>query len=722
MPEYRRLIRDSMGRHDPLVSRGPLMPLRKGTVLQVEPDPFLPDDTFFRCQHNGPAVYVRSDDTEPCGEDGGPVPPAASHANVAQRPLKSAVNSAPSEQGQIAARPEPGPPEQRRRETVSPLDEVVPSPPAFEHRRRTEEHSPSVETPSREDQPAKREVVLPDQVPTPARPSPDANYAKANAFAAIGFPGLSATQDLRRASERAQIQQKMARDARPDGAASSLERLVSDPTFRMREAAAWYFAFGTADGAAASNQNSLASHDAVLVLWHSFLDELARGNYDSGSFSEACEATAKLIANPADWQPLHALVDEIADVRLGSNTVSSAAEAAVARWISEALFAVAATEDPANTREAAEIEFANDYGSDTVDAFGGKVDAAIDAKILNRAAEELSNIAAAHEATTQTLLDRIAEDPSVADELVSQAEELVRASRPWWELVEVFDEDPDSGAEGHALDRVAGLLKSVGVSLANAQDYARAYESLQYAHEIAQSNALRLSLESDIRLVRYLRAYVRLADAVKTGDGEAARSSFSILEKTATTDEDRQNVARLRPVVSQLQSRRSRTSGAGLPWGKIVWAVIAAGVILSIIIGAIWGSDDDSSSSSSLASSRNVPAAGSTGSSSSGSSSGEDRSSSSLDVERLAIERERARLDDAEDDLETLGSQIDRLSRQLDNTDASYPNGLPQRIFDQYEADRLRHNRLVAQYNSLLDEYNDDLDEFNRRVDEYNRR
>ena len=614
----------------------------------------------------------------------------------------------------LAVPPKPKPPEPRSEPPTSqPLEstEVL-------------EASPEA-TPSREEQPAERERVLPDQVATPARPAPDPNYARANAFAAVGFPGLSSTQDLRRASERAQIQQKMARDARPDGAASSLERLVSDPTFRMREAAAWYFAFGTAGEAAASDQNSRSRHDAVLVLWHSFLDELARGNYDSHSFSEACEATAKLMANPAAWQPLHTLADEIADVRLDSNTVPSAAEAAVARWASEALFAVAATGDPAHTRDAAEIEFANDYGSDTVDAFGGKVDSAIDAAILNRAAEDLSHIAAAHEATAQTLLDRISEDPAVAEELALEAEDLVWASRPWWELVDVFDEDPDSGEEGHALDRIAGLLRSIAVSLVNeAQDFARANQSLEYAHEIAQSNALRLSLDNELRLVRFLEASVQFTGAMQAGDVETVRSSFAVLEKNATTNKDRQTVAQLRPRVSQLpqRSRSGQASGGGLSWGKIVWAVIAAGVILSIIIGAIQGSDEESSGGGSSAPSRNVPAGPSTGSSSSGSSTGEDGSASSLDVEGLAIEREGSRLEGAADDLEGLGSQIDSLGRQLGSTDASYPNGLPPYIFDQYEADRLRHNRLVAQYNNLLDEYQADLDAFNRRVDEHNRR
>ena len=340
----------------------------------------------------------------------------------------------------------------------------------------------------------------------------------------------------------------MARDARPDPAASSLERLVGDPTFRMREAAAWYFAIGTADEAVANEPNSLSPHDAVLVRWHSVLDEVSRGAYDSDSFSAACEATAGLLANMAAWEPLQTLVDEIGDVRLGPDTVSSAAEAAVARWTCEALFAVAATGNPSDTRSAAEIKADGvDFGGDLVNEFGGGVDAAIEATILKRAADELSHVAAAHEAKVPALLEQMAEDGSTADDLVVEAEDLVNASRPWWELVEVFDEDPDSGEEGHALNRVAGLLKSIAVSLANdAQDFGRALQSLNYAHEIAQARSLKLSLEGDLKLVRYLEASEDLVEAVKNGRTEKARQSFAVMEQNATTDEHRQTVGTLR--------------------------------------------------------------------------------------------------------------------------------------------------------------------------------
>ena len=83
---------------------------------------------------------------------------------------------------------------------------------------------------------------------------------------------------------------------------------------------------------------------------------------------------------------------------------------------------------------------------------------------------------------------------------------------------------------------------------------------------------------------------------------------------------------------------------------------------------------------------------------------------------------EHSRLERVADDIDSLDSQIDSLGRRLDNTLDLYPNGLPSYVFDQYEADRLRHNRLVVQYNNLADEYQTDIDAFNRRVDAYNRR
>ena len=261
-----------MGRGDPLVGAGPKMKLREGTVLEVQPDPFLPDDTFFRCHHEGRTMYVRSDDTELCGDEGHSPTPDASPTTGAPQPPGTPGGGAPNAQPRATAMSDPEPPEQERRERPPPLDESGP-PPVFKRRRTSQKHSRSIDANSRKEQPAERGAVLPEQAATPAGRNPDPRYAKTNAFAAIGFPALSSTADLRKASQRAQIKLKMARDARPDPAASSLERLVGDPTFRMREAAAWYFAIGTADEAVANEPNSLSPHDAVLVRWHSVLDE-----------------------------------------------------------------------------------------------------------------------------------------------------------------------------------------------------------------------------------------------------------------------------------------------------------------------------------------------------------------------------------------------------------------------------------------------------------------
>ena len=106
MTEYRKLVRASMGREDPLLGAGPVTQLREGTVLRVQPDAFLPDDTFFRCQHEGRAVYVRSDDTELCDDEGRPVSSLAGASGASPQPAGPEVDAVPTQATRVAGEPE----------------------------------------------------------------------------------------------------------------------------------------------------------------------------------------------------------------------------------------------------------------------------------------------------------------------------------------------------------------------------------------------------------------------------------------------------------------------------------------------------------------------------------------------------------------------------------------------------------------------------------------
>lgn len=72
--------------------------------------------------------------------------------------------------------------------------------------------------------------------------------------------------------------------------------------------------------------------------------------------------------------------------------------------------------------------------------------------------------------------------------------------------------------------------------------------------------------------------------------------------------------------------------------------------------------------------------------------------------------------------MQSLSDQIDSLKQRMSSAESTYPNGAPQYVIDQYESDRLRHNRLVDEYNALLATYKSDLATFNARVADYNRR
>ena len=750
-----------MGREDPLVGAAAALQLQAGTVLLVQPDHFLTDKTFFRSKFGGRTIYVKSEDTVPCDEFGESADSNGQYSEGSVKPSRDAeldVHAATSlpapfkrVRGEVENADSTKDADQFGRAPTPPHRQAVPletkaAGSGDEARRApaTNIAGPGSKSPVRDtfiddsDQPQLSNTSEPSNQKqtasgvTPPKPltavRPDAVYARTNVFASIGFPGLTPTGDLRRAGERARVRQKLARQSVPDVAATSLDRVVSDPRLRIREAAAWYFYFGTADDAAASAE-TMPAHDAALARWHVFLAELRDGKYNADSFSEACAATSNLLASEADWRPLFALADELADVRLGDKEVLAAAEAATQEWTSMALFAVAATGSPSDTRSAAEIKADKfKYGGDLEGELGGGVDAGIEAAVLKKAAGELYHVAAAHEAKTESLLRKMEEDGSTADELVAEAEELVRSSRPWWELVEVFDDDPDSGEEGRALDNVAGLLRSISVSLANnTEDYARSLQTLEYAQEISQSAALQLSLETDLKKVRYLDASSEFVEALKAQQPQKARDSFAVMETNATTREDHETVENLRHQVAQIPRTDRKygdigerhevggtSSSRGVPWGKIITAIIVGLIIIGIISAAINGEDESSSGGASSALSLSDPAGDSSGPSSSG--------SDLQDAEGRAIDAERIRLERVEDELNDLDIELGALSRNLDETVSTYPNGAPQYVIDQYDSDLLRYNRLVNEYNDLLDDFDRDIAAFNRRLEAYNSR
>lgn len=532
-----------------------------------------------------------------------------------------------------------------------------------------------------------------------------------SAFETIGLASLTTTGELRVVNERARIQQAVGSPGETDATASTIERLLRDPTYRLREVAAWYFAFSTDSEAAEAEERTLLPHDRVLMRWRRIAADAAGGEYSPEAFEETCTATAQLLNNPPAWQPLDALVRDIADVRVDSGAVVVAAAIAAERWTCAALLAIAAAGD-ADVLDAAETAIAQDFPDEVVHA--------IKASVLGRAAHELTDAAAETESRVEPLLKQIEKDRSVAGPLGAAAEELVAAARPWWALADAFDDDPDSGEEGRALDRVAGLLHGIAVSLVNnADDFRRAKRLLGFAREIAQSSSVKSRLELDLTKVSYLGAHADAVEALQAHDIGRAAAHLREVHRHAATAEDRAQAAQLQLLVQQL-----RSSGPGQPQytgaargGRIPWKTLASlAVVAAIVIaGAVnsardSGGDSPGSSGGGIAPSGDIPISDASSGNSSGSS----------EVEQLAIERERSRLAGIESELEDLAAQIDRLARNLDSTEAQYPDGAPQYIIDQYNADVRRHNALLAQYDDTFADYESDLAAFNRRVDAYN--
>lgn len=549
-----------------------------------------------------------------------------------------------------------------------------------------------------------------------------------NAFEQLKLPALSSTNDLRRVNEQARIRQTIAGSGTADATAQVADRLIRDPEYRLIEAAAWYFEYRTIDEACAADDEDLNPHDWTLSQWHLMCDEVdgedadADGNgVDLDEFKEACASTVELLNNPAAWQPLQVLISEINDPRLDSGDVVRVAQQAAARWISQALFGLAA-------QGVKEIQAAGETILECAALPDPVIDIASKA-VLHRAADEVTSACAAFESRSALILKRLDDeqdiDPTIVRTLQSAAEELITDVKPWAELVDVFDEDPDSGEEGRALDRAGSLLRSVSVELANRrQEFSMAQELVESASGIAQSSSLRASLEEDLRRLRFVEALSSAAEAIQAGLPGRAETELAKVVMYAKTDEELAETSRLRLVVLAMRGTAPvARSRAGSAWGSIVGIAMLVLVVGGIVARVADSSGGGGSSSSGSAPAFNAPInANPVGVSDSSQGARTSDNSSFWEVERAAIEVERARLETVEIDLNSLQSRIDDLKRSLDLTETSYPNGAPAYVIAQYDSDVQTHNRLVREYNSMLSDYKRDLIALNARIDVYNSR
>lgn len=537
-----------------------------------------------------------------------------------------------------------------------------------------------------------------------------------SAFQTLKLQGLATTAVLRQVREQARVRQAITRSNSPHSASRVAERLLADPAYRLREAAAWYFVFATHEEVRTSHPEDVGPHDRTRALWHEINRHADDGNFDKGGFEGACRATVELTNNPSAWFPLDTLILDIADARVGLASLPAIAEESTARWIVEGLLGLVSV-GPDQCADAAHIV------RDT-DGLPERVVNIVAAEVLQKAADGLESAANAFESETTALFEQIGDDRSNGKALKSAAEKLAAGSRPWSGLVNALDDDPYSGSEGHALDRVAQLIRRAAVALYNhADDYAAAERLLLTANEIAQSESSKASHQRDARTVQHRRALREAIAALQSRSIGVAIDRAADVKRLAETDDEHVQANELLAVVERarvaLESQKSfarqsqsAASSSGSGCGSLIGGLVVLGIIITIA-GAIIGSSGDSSTSSSGGDPPAIDLSGVD-------LSGVDLSGT--DQEGLAIDAERTRLEGVKSDLDSLARQIDGLARDIEQAEASYPSGMPSYIYDQYAADILQHNSLVRRYESLREDHNSDVGAFNRRVDAYNGR
>jgi hypothetical protein len=459
----------------------------------------------------------------------------------------------------------------------------------------------------------------------------------------------------------------------PDEASQTIERLLSDPGYRLRQAAAWYFEFGSTDEALAGEQAKSHFHDRVLLEWHAIAEGAASGTDMQERFEQACDSTTELLNNPASWRPLEDLVQQIGDARLRTSAVPAAATDAAAGWISEALFGLAESGSHEHAHDAGDAVVAEGLPDEVVDA--------VTVLVLKRAADELGLAANENEARVLPLLQQIGNNPSLAGGLRAAAQDLVAAARPWWALVDVFDEDPDSGAEGHALDRVARLLRGASVALFNhADDPDAAARLLGFACEIVQTAALKASLKEDQRLVRYRADVSKAIDAVKAGEVARAKAYAVRVTRYASTAEEHAEAAKLEAIVARMELVSRIPAGAtagGSGCGSIVGALVALIVVGSIIAGVVSAASNSNGDSPTSRPPINLP-----------------------DANTMACTFKQSQLDES-------AARLDSLQQQLTAIESRYRNSQPPRsVIIEYENLASRHDALVGPHNRLVREFN----------------
>lgn len=336
----------------------------------------------------------------------------------------------------------------------------------------------------------------------------------------------------------------MSQDAQSVVEADLSERLLSNPDYRIRQVALWYFSFESREAASLGGTGATADpHDRVLHLWHQIERDIALRKFDQSAWAAACQQTSNLLNSPASWQALRDLAEDIGDARLRPTDIEAAAESAAATWITDAVIAATALSQKRLTIARDEVLNASLPDSTFAD---------VATRVLRWCSEEITNLLASRQSHLDELIARVEADASAGEELIRSAEQLATSLEPCVALIDGFDDDPETGEEGRVRDKAAWLIRSAAIAVYNHTSLEpRALALVTKAVDVAEMATTKTVLQRDAERLRFLIAAGDAVRALANGDMAATKQHLAKAGRHVANDEERDQLAELSSAYEQ---------------------------------------------------------------------------------------------------------------------------------------------------------------------------
>jgi tetratricopeptide (TPR) repeat protein len=362
-----------------------------------------------------------------------------------------------------------------------------------------------------------------------------------NPFALLGITALASTAELRRIAEKARVQRAMAAGSKDAVASDLAERLLQDPVYRLREAAAWYFECSSIDEAR-SKGGALQAHDDALRLWHRETHPSASEPFSTERWARACARTTEVLNNPPSWLgPLEKLIQEIGDARLNKSSIPAAANAAAASWITSALLALAEHRLVGYVRRASRLVAKAQFSQEVMNQ--------VSELVLRRCTSEIGGLYSSTKPRADGLINAIREDASLNGELAALGQALAEGARRWVTLYRAFDAASDVTDEARVLDDAAQLARNIAIAIHNHSTLAEeALRLIEFAALMARTRSLKDHFLEDAQVIRgtyLLQADDDVRRLLSIGNLQEAEALADTMADDASTDDERDGVANL---------------------------------------------------------------------------------------------------------------------------------------------------------------------------------